>query len=82
MKSRSTFFRIDIPGSNPDDRKVKAYFLGDVFGSSGFVERDDHEAATPADLHDDGQELGVDGAVVRVVRVPSDLDLVVGIIQQ
>ncbi len=52
-----------------------------MFGSSGFVERDDDEAAASADLNDDGQEFGVDGAIVGIVRVPSYLDLVVGTIQ-
>jgi hypothetical protein len=73
--------RIKIYGFDPENMKFNAYLLGDVFGSSGFVERDDDEAAASADLNDDGQELGVDGAIVGVVRVASYLDLVVGTIQ-
>ena len=35
------------------------------------------EAAAAADLDDDGQELGVDGAKVAVVRIARDLDVLV-----
>ncbi len=48
-----------------------------MLGSSGFVERDDHEAATPADFDDDGQKLWIDGTIVGVVRVPGYFDLVI-----
>jgi hypothetical protein len=68
---------------NHDPRREKAvdrinrliHLFGDVFGSSGFVEGDDDEAAAAAHLDDDGQELGVDGAEVGVVSVASDFHL-------
>ena len=53
----------------------QAHLLGHVLRSPGLVDGDDDEAAAAADFNDDGQELGVGGAKVRVVRVASDLHL-------
>ena len=53
----------------------EAHLLCHVFGSPGLVDGDDDEAAAAADFDDDGQELGVGCAKVRVVRVASDLHL-------
>ena len=53
----------------------EAHLLCHVFGSPGLVDGDDDEAAASADFDDDGQELGVGCAKVRVVRVASNLHL-------
>ena len=52
------------------------HFWRGVIHATHFVERHNEEAAAAADLDHDGQELGVDGAEVWVVRVPRDLDVV------
>ena len=55
------------------------HLAGGVVRPAGLVEGQDDEAAAAADLDDAGEELGVDGAEVGVVRVARDLDVLVGL---